>query len=198
MGGLLLVLLVVIVGMIAGGLQGGRLEGLTQAEVRLAPLLLVSLALQGAVSVASWLGWLSPVVPMVMLVALATLLLFAAANYQLPGMLLLGLGVLCNLLVIGVNDGMPVTDAARERAGQVVTRPAPERPDAEHVRADEGTGLRVLADALAVRPFRTVVSVGDIAQYAGVFLLVQGLMASAAVTGRSRFGEFDYGIGTGR
>jgi hypothetical protein len=196
MGGIVLVILAIVAGIIAGGLRGGRLDGLTQAEPRLLPALLVGLALEGAAALATALGWVSGAVPAVTLLGLAALLLFAAANHRLPGMLLIGLGVLCNLAVIGLNGGMPVTEGARERAGQVVTNPPPERPDARHVRVDSGTRLRLLGDVLAVRPFRTVVSVGDIAQYAGVFLLVQGLVVHGELAKRPQYEFFDYRAGS--
>jgi uncharacterized protein DUF5317 len=192
MGGVVLVILAVLAGVIAGGVRGGRLDGLTQAEVKMFPALLIGLALQGAAALASALDWVSGAVPTVMLLALAALGVFTIANRPLPGMLLIGLGVLLNLTVIGLNGGMPVTDGARERAGQTVASPPSARPDARHVRVDEQTHLRLLADVLAVRPFRTVVSVGDITQYAGVFLLVQGLIVHGEQAKRPRYETYKY------
>jgi hypothetical protein len=189
MGGVVLVVLVVLAGVIAGGVRG-RLDGLTQADVIRLPALLVGLALQGAAALATALGWVSAAVPAVTLLGLVALLVFVAANRHLPGMLLIGLGVLCNLVVIGLNGGMPVTDGAWARAGNVVAGPVPERPDAKHVRVQDSTRLSLLADRFAVRPFRTVVSVGDIVQYAGVFLLVYGLMVNGELAGRSPYEPF--------
>jgi Family of unknown function (DUF5317) len=197
MGGVVLVALVVLAGVVAGIVQRGSFEGLTRAPVRLVPLLVGSLVLQLGVVLAQGLvrsPW--PVVA-VMLVSLTGLLGFALANLRLPGMTLIAIGLLCNLLVIGLNGGMPVSDGALARSGRAVG-PTVERPDARHVLVDEGTRLPQLADALAVRPLGTVVSVGDVAQYAGLFLLVQGLMVGSSLSRRPRFQEFDYGVRGGR
>jgi hypothetical protein len=199
MGGVVLVVLVVLAGVVVGLLQQGSFEGLTRTPVRLGRLLVGSLVLQLVVAVADGFGWISWLVIAAMLLSLAGLLAFALANLRLAGMTLIAIGLLGNLLVIGLNGAMPVTDGALARSGRPVQRPPAERPDARHVRVDSDTRLPQLADALAVRPLRTVVSVGDIAQYAGLFLLVQGLMVGTSQARRPRFQEFDYGVrGGGR
>jgi hypothetical protein len=190
-GGVLLVFLVAVAGMVVGALRGGQLDGFGKQEVRLIPGLLLGLALQAATSLAAALGWLSGAVPVVMVLALLAMLAFTLANARLPGMPLIAIGVLCNLAVVLLNGGMPVTQGALERAELVAAGAAPERPDATHVLVDEGTRLRALGDVLAVRSFRKVVSVGDIAQYTGLFLLIQGLMAGAEQR-RTQFKVFDY------
>jgi len=193
-GGVLLVFLVAVAGMVAGALRGGQLDGFGRQEVRLVPALLIGLALQAATSLAAALGWLSGAVPVVMVLALLAMLAFTFANARLPGMALIAVGVLCNLAVVLLNGGMPVTRGALERADLVVAGRATERPDAAHVLVDQDTRLRELGDVLAVRSFRKVVSVGDIAQFAGLFLLIQGLMAGGeqARRAQSGFEQFDY------
>jgi Family of unknown function (DUF5317) len=195
MGGVVLVVLVVLAGIVVASVQRGSLEGLSRTELRLGPLLVVAVVVQLAVVLASGLDRLAGLVVALSLASLAALVVLALANRRLPGMTLIAIGAFCNLLVIGLNGGMPVTDGALARSGQVVERSAraPERPDARHVRVDEGTRLRQLGDVLAVRPLATVVSVGDIAQYAGLFLLVQGLMLRDVQRGEG-FQEFDYGV----
>jgi hypothetical protein len=192
MGGIVLVGAVVGAGMVAGFLRGGQLDGVSQAQVKLPVLLLAGFVLQALATLAGLVGGLAVVAPVLTMCALAALLLFALANVrEVPGMTLIGLGVLCNLIVIGLNGGMPVTDGAWVRAGHEVVRPA-ERPDARHVLVDDTTVLRPLAAVLAVKPLGLVVSVGDIAQYAGVFLLVQGLMKRSEHARKPRYHEFDY------
>jgi Family of unknown function (DUF5317) len=191
-GGVLLVFLVAVAGMVVGALRGGQLDGFGKHQVRWAPILLVGLALQGATSLAAALGWLSGAVPVVMVLALLATLAFTFANVSLPGMVLIAIGVLCNLTVLLLNGGMPVTQGALERADLVTAGRATERPDATHVLVDDDTRLSKLGDVLAVHSFRRVVSVGDIAQYAGLFLLIQGLMAGTEQTLQTRFKVFDY------
>jgi hypothetical protein len=196
MGEIVLVLLVAAVGGASGALRGGQVEGLTTASVRLARALWGGLALLGLAVFTAGLGWNGWPIVLAGLAGVITLLAFAVANQRLPGMVLIGVGLALNLLVIGFNGGMPVTDAALGGAGRQVAEGAapPERPDALHVRADSGTRLRFLSDTLSVRPLRVVVSIGDVAQYAGLFLLVQGLMVKGANAQRPRYDVFDYRV----
>ena len=110
-----------------------------------------------------------------LLAALATLLGIARANARLPGVPLLALGLLLNLIVVLANLGMPVPAATLERAGIAVEQPAPDRPDAKHVLERGGTSLALLGDRLAVRPLRTVTAFGTVIELAGLFLLLQYL-----------------------
>src|SRR6266508_1504730 len=86
---------------------------------------------------------------------------------------LLALGLLANLLVLVLNLGVPVSVETLDHAGVAVEQPVPHRPDAKHVIDGPGTRLAVLGDRLAVRPLRTAASFGDVAELAGLFLLVQ-------------------------
>jgi hypothetical protein len=195
-GEILLVVLVGVLGGVSGALRGGQIEGLTQATLQLTPALLAGLVLQGVAVVAAGLGWSGWPIVLASVLGMVALLAFVVANQRLPGMVLVGLGLVGNLLVVGLNGGMPVTDATLERAGRPVTADStpPERPDALHVRADSGSRLRMLSDVLAIRPLRTVSSIGDVAQYAGLFLLVQGLMLKGAQAQRPRYELFDYRV----
>src|SRR6266545_1851630 len=102
--------------------------------------------------------------------ALVGLLGVARANGQLPGVPLLALGLLANLLVLVLNLGVPVSVETLDHAGVAVEQPVPHRPDAKHV----------IDDRLAVRPLRTAASFGDVAELAGLFLLVQWLVIGSA------------------
>lgn len=193
-GEILLVLVVGVLGGVTGALRGGQIEGLTQSSIRLTPVLLAGLGLQGAAVLAAGAGWSLGVILPASLLGMVALLAVAVANHRLPGMVLIGLGLACNLLVAGFNGGTPVTDATLERAGRSVADVPPERPDALHVRADSGSRLLMLSDILAMRPLRTVSSIGDVAQYAGLFLLVQSLMVKGAQAQRPRYELFDYRV----
>jgi hypothetical protein len=112
--------------------------------------------------------------------ALVGLLGVARANGKLPGVPLLALGLLANLLVLVLNLGVPVAVSTLERAGIAVERPLQHRPDAKHVLDGPGTRVSLLGDRLAVRPLRSTVSFGDVAELAGLFLLVQALVIGTA------------------
>jgi hypothetical protein len=93
-----------------------------------------------------------------------------------PGVPLLVLGVLLNLMVVLANFGMPVPADTLHRAGITLEQPAPDRPDAKHVLEHGGTRLGLLGDRLAVRPLRTVTGYGTVIELAGLFLLLQHLV----------------------
>ena len=178
MGEPLLFLLVAGAGIAVGLARGGALTGLRESGVKAVRLGLVCLAIQAlvvllplrAVSLPLGLG------PVLLLAALATLLGVARPNARLPGVPLVALGLLLNLLVVLANLGMPVPVAALERAGITVEQPTPARPDAKHVTDRAGTRLGLLGDRLAVRPLRTVTGYGTVVELAGLFLLLQHLV----------------------
>jgi hypothetical protein len=126
-----------------------------------------------------------------LIAALATLVALARANGQLPGVPLLALGLLLNLLVTVANLGVPVAAATLQRAAVPVEQPLPRRPDAKHVLQGPSARLVLLGDRFAVRPLRTVTSVGEVAEFAGLFLLLQNAMVLGTVPGRRRRDEPD-------
>jgi hypothetical protein len=174
---LLLFLLVAGAGVAVGLARGGKPRGLWETTVRARWLAIGCLVVQAAV-VSLPMPGLGGVVLLV--AALATLLGIARANGRLPGVPLLALGLLLNLVVVVANAGMPVPAAAMERAGIPVQQPLPDRPDAKHVLEREGTRLGVLGDRLAVEPLRTVTGYGSVIELAGLFLLLQALVLGAA------------------
>jgi hypothetical protein len=196
MGGVLLVLLTVIASVVVGLVRGGVVTRLVQANLRLLPLLVIGAALLLGAVLATAVGVMEGVAPWMSLLGMVALLAVAAANHRQPGMLMFGIGVLSNLVVVALNGGMPVTEATLDKAGiDAAGGIDAARPDALHVWADAGTRLLLLGDLFAVRPLRAVVSLGDIAQLAGLFLLIQGVMLHGARSERPpRYEMFDYRV----
>src|SRR6266487_3665806 len=128
LGTLALFVLAILAGVGAGALRGGRLRSLLEAKVHARVVGLVCLGLQGIVGA------------LALRLALVGLLGVARANGQLPGVPLLALGLLANLLVLVLNLGVPVSVDTLHRAGVAVEQPVPHRPDAKHV--IEGPGTR--------------------------------------------------------
>jgi hypothetical protein len=193
MGSLPLFILVVLAGVVAGWLRGGDLSGLAGTQVRGRRTALACLAVQalvGAVVVRN-LGMPRTLGAVVLIGALAALVAVARANGQLPGVPLLALGVLLNLLVTVANLGVPVAPATLQRAAVPTERPLPQRPDAKHVLQGAGARLVLFSDRFAVRPLRTVTSAGEVAEFAGLFLLVQNAMLLGVAPGRRRRAEPD-------
>jgi Family of unknown function (DUF5317) len=178
MGEPLLFLLVAGAGVAVGLARGGRLGRWREHGVKAARLGLACLAVQAFVVVLPLRAVGLPLVlgAVLLLAALAVLLGVARANGRLPGVPLLALGLLLNLLVVLANLGMPVPADTLERAGIAVEQPAPDRPDPKHVLERGGTRLGLLGDRLAVRPLRTVTAYGAVIELAGLFLLLQHLV----------------------
>jgi hypothetical protein len=167
---------------VVGLARGGLLRGLTETSVRNRSLGLACLAVQALVVAlplrAIWLPY--GLGALLLAVALGVLLAVARANGSMPGVPLIALGLLLNLVAVVANAGMPTSASTLARAGVAVERPLPHRPDAKHVLAGEGTRLALLGDRLAVRPLRAVVSYGTVCELAGLFLLLQYLLLAAA------------------
>jgi hypothetical protein len=178
MGEPLVFLVVAGAGIAVGLARGGTLGGLREPDVRSLRLGLACLAVQALVVVLPLRAiGLPPVIGApLLLAALAALLVVARPNARLPGVPLLALGLLLNLLVVLANLGMPVPLSTLERAGVTVEQPTPARPDAKHVIERDGTRLGLLGDRLAVRPLRAVTGYGTVIELAGLFLLLQHLV----------------------
>jgi len=178
LGALSILLLVMASGLAVGQLRGGDLDSLRGAPMKALPLAVAALVLQVLLGLQGLrLDGALPMIGSVLLVASLLLgLIVVWANRRLPGMALIGLGLLANLLVVGINGGMPVSKATLERVGISATSPDLRELGPKYVLERPGTRLGVLGARLAIPPGRTMVSVGDVAQYAGLVLLVQGLM----------------------
>lgn len=178
----------VALGVLLGLLLGGSPRNLADTRLRLWPLAFVGLALQLLPLLLDLPDWVaSASLPVSYLVLLA----FVVANLRLPGFWLIGVGFLLNALVIGINDGMPVSDsalhtAAGRRYPALLHQLGTERAGKHHL-ATEDDHLMALADVIPVGPpFHQVLSVGDIVWLAGTAWVVAAAMrrpASATAPG---------------
>jgi hypothetical protein len=108
----------------------------------------------------------------------ALLIVFTIKNIRVFGFAVILAGVLGNLLVIGINGGMPVSKAALRGSdqgqflGDLENNPYPKH----HLATDDDL-LRFLGDVIAVpEPVAQAISIGDILTYAGVGMVVIGAM----------------------
>jgi uncharacterized protein DUF5317 len=167
-----LVLLTLPVAVLAGLLLRGRVGRLASLPVRAPLLALAGIALQ-FVPGRGTAGAVLLVASFVFLCA------FAIRNISLPGFPLILLGLVLNLTVIAVNNGMPVTRQALVRSGQASTLQALKADGgSKHHLATSQDELMPLADVLALPPpVGQAISVGDIATHAGiVWLIVWGML----------------------
>lgn len=177
--GVVLVLLVASLAVTAGLLTGpGALPSLRLRAVRLLVAAAVVQLAAGTVAPGSTAVRVFALVCTVVLVGL-----FVYGNSAVPGVPLIALGLLLNVLVITANAAMPVSLSAAARAG-LSRADLGLGADALRERETTATRLRLLGDvvpvALPVRP--QVVSPGDVLVAAGVGLLL--LTAGAAQTPR--------------
>jgi hypothetical protein len=155
-----------------GFLLGGRLRNLADLEIEWPWLALMGLALQFVTGPGS-------TVPLVCLyLSFALLIVFTIKNIRVFGFPVILAGVLCNLLVIGINGGMPVSKHALRSSGQgQFLGDLENNPYPKHHLATDADLLRYLGDAIAVpSPVEQAISVGDILTYGGVGVVIVGAM----------------------
>ena len=158
--------------LLVGYLTGGRLRNLANLEIQWPWLALIGLALQFVTGPGSS-------VPLVCLyMSFALLIVFTIKNIRVFGFAVILAGVLCNLLVIGANGGMPVSKAALRGSdqgrflGDLENNPYPKH----HLATDDDL-LRFLGDVIPLpEPISQAISIGDILTYGGVGLVVVGAM----------------------
>ncbi|HMQ31417.1 MAG TPA: DUF5317 domain-containing protein [Chloroflexaceae bacterium] len=173
--------LIVLAVIVAALLRGGSLRGFAALKVRAVPLVLGSLLIQLLIFP---LAGDRPVVAAltVPLYLLSMLLLVAWVwlNRRLPGIVLIGAGVVMNLAAIAANGGyMPINPDAAAYAG-ALERYADSAVDNNSL-ASYDARLWMLTDIFPVPagfPFATVYSLGDILLTTGVSILCYRTMTA--------------------
>jgi hypothetical protein len=178
---MLLLVGVLALGVVIGLCFGGSLRSLSELTLRWWPLALVGLALQ--IVPATSHGWAVAL----LIASYGVLVVFVLVNIRLPGIWLIALGFVLNLIVVGANGGMPIGDPALRAAyGSGAAEQRRELVQgaggAKHHLQRPSDRLLFLSDVIPVpAPIHIVMSVGDIASLAGAFWLVL-----AATLGRAR------------
>jgi len=173
----------VAAGLIYGWVRGGSLYKLAHLPLRYGWVIVLALATKAVIFSSLFAeSSLSSLAPPIYLLVNLLLLAGILFNRSLPGMKLIGLGLLLNFVAIAANGGyMPVSPAALEAAGHV--------EDAARLRSagklvtvremTDDTKLALLGDRFALPPplpFRGAISIGDVLIGAGAFWLVaQGM-----------------------
>lgn len=161
----------VVVGLAIGVLRGGRFANLGDAAFRLWPLLVLGVAVQGA---AAFTG---DGAVTVIVVSYVLLLAFCAVNLTHAGMGVVLVGITLNLVVIGVNGGMPVRHEAIVAAGIEDHEGVADLDfGAKRHLEDVGDRLTFLGDIIPVPFAREVLSYGDLAMSVGVAAVLANLL----------------------
>jgi hypothetical protein len=158
-------------GIALGLARGGRLASVGDVQLRAWPLLGLAVVVQLGLGAAP-AGLRLPLVLGCAAASAAWAFINARAVAALRfGLVLVAVGVVLNAAVIGANGGMPVDTNALPLAGLGGADVA----DGflfKHVPMSDSTSLRWLGDVIpvAVKPFRSVISLGDIVMLAGIAL----------------------------
>jgi Family of unknown function (DUF5317) len=167
----LLLIAVLVAGVLIGLVLGGSLRRLGELSFRLWPLALIGLALQfvpafghGSAARAWGAGLL--------IASFTALTVFVVANIRVPGMALLAVGFVLNIVAIAVNGGMPVGDQAlRVAYGSDYSSQLHElvvSGGAKHHLQGPSDTLVVLTDVIPVpSPVHLVISAGDALSFVG-------------------------------
>lgn len=168
-----LALVAIPLGLLLGALAGGSVRRLASVRLRYELLVLVAFVVQGvlrgrlaATSPSAW----GLVVWAIVSLVLAVLLLAQARSV---GLSLLAAGTMLNLLVVLLNQGMPVAMPADQVAGRIVAGSA-----GFYQLAHQGTIAVWLADVMPVRLGSSLfaVSAGDVLLCVGAALFIVGVM----------------------
>ncbi len=149
----------VIAGIAAGIAFGGDWRRLSTFTLHLWPLLVIGAALR-------LLGYVVPASPLaVYFIGLVCVAVVAARNWRLPGAALISVGTFSNVLVVLLNNGMPVELSV---AASIDALP-PE--NGLHIALGPTTVFPFLADIIPVGLARGMYSVGDVLIAFGGFLI---------------------------
>jgi hypothetical protein len=165
---MIVVLFIAVAGLVAGFLAGGSVRNFDRIHVHWWGAALAGLLLQ----VAPLNRWLNEDVAVASLIASYGLLVaFMWVNRRLPAAPLLLAGLALNMLVIGVNRGMPVSEGAI-RTTQAASGTIPSGiDDGKHHLMTSSDVLTPLADVIGIPPpIATVLSVGDLVLYSGIIV----------------------------
>ncbi len=168
---MLLLVGVLVVAAAVGLLFGGSLRALGELSFRWWGLALIGLAMQFIPTNSR--GWAVAL----LLGSYALLTAFVIANIRLPGMPLLAVGFVLNIVAVAANGGMPVSDHALHVAygsGYAEQRHAlVSNGGAKHHLLTHDDVLVFLTDVVPVpSPARIVMSVGDLLSLAGAAWVV--------------------------
>jgi hypothetical protein len=164
----------IVAGVLIGLLRGGRIANLADAAFRLWPLLVIGIVVQGAAAFTGDAG----IGVTLILVSYVLLLGFCVLNLGHAGMGVVFVGIALNLVVMGLNGGMPVRRDAIVAAGITSSVSDVDTLDfgtKRHLETRDDR-LPVLGDIIPVPVAGEVLSFGDLAMSVGVAAVLVNLL----------------------
>ena len=170
-------ILAVPLGIVAGFLARGSIDGLSELRLRWAWLAVAGLLVQAFLFSDTGFELAGSAAPAIYVLSTAAVLVTVLVNLRLAGMPVVALGSLSNLAAIVTNGGsMPADPGALAIAGLPVE-------DHNNSVVVAEPALRFLTDIFAIPaglPFANVFSVGDVLIAIGIVWLIAGSMRRAA------------------
>jgi len=167
---------VILVAVVIGYLFGGRLRNFEGLSVHWWSLAFLGLVLQAVPISTYWDLAPKAVGAGALLLSYVLLLAFITVNRWIPGATVMAIGLLLNVLVVGLNGGMPVSARAIEIAGGSVESLEASGSTKHHVATDDDL-LPFLGDAIPIpEPVGIALSIGDVLLYGGMAWFVIQVM----------------------
>jgi len=184
---------IIIISIIIGMLRNGKLSSLSQISLKRIELIVLAYLIQagliflGSKKVKFVLDYSSYMI----IFSYVVLLLAVWYNKKLKGIKIIALGIIFNFIVIVANGGhMPILLSSLYKAGlNDFTLVLKEGIYITHVLISEKTLFGFLADVIPLPPpfpDPSVVSVGDILMFYGVFSLIQNAMVKKELNPEDR------------
>jgi hypothetical protein len=172
----MVMLLAIPVGIAAGYLVRGRLDGLANLHLRWASLAVAGLVVQAVLFSDAGFALAGPAAPAIYVGSTAVVLAAVLRNVRLAGMPIVAAGSISNLAAILANGGsMPADPVALATAGMPVE-------DHGNSVVLESPALQPLTDIFAIPaglPFANVFSIGDVLIALGIVILIAAAMRRA-------------------
>ncbi len=169
---MVVLVLAVVAGAVAGIVTGGRLAALTRFRLRAWPLVVAALAAEVSLgALPAEFRWL------VAVAGSSAVVVWSLRNRQgatgKAPLDLIATGTALNSIAMAANGGMPVSRWALRHAGLGGHFDVTHGHLYKHVAMTAGTHLRALGDVIPLAPGRMVLSAGDVVMLVGVALLVR-------------------------
>ncbi len=177
MGSIILSVTVVAIGLVVGAARGGHLDGLISARPRWWGLIAAGFALHALAE-----SFDLPLAVSLSIIGMFALMVGLAANVPtIAGAGVTAVGVAMNLVPLALNGAVPVRFEALTEAGIVDESTARAQvTSVGHLLELETSTTRLggLGDVIPIPFLSSVISIGDLVTFAGVIVMVAGLMAA--------------------
>lgn len=181
MGSIIMSVAVVCIGVALGLARGGRLNALRSVRPQWWGLLLGGFVIQAFAESVDIAGATS-----LSVIGMFALVVGLVKNAPLRGALIAAFGVSMNLVVMAINGAVPIRFEALSEAGIIdSTTERSQITSVGHLLELETADSRLafLGDTIPIGLLESVISIGDLVTFAGVIVIISGLIAARRTVG---------------